>query len=119
MFDPGGACTWGQIGIVAIIAALALAAEHYFPWRLALGRDLPRPGAYVLGVLAMAIPLSGLYVAWGFEPPAWQLAHLAALWAVVGAGGLTVLAAYGLDWTIRRVRLAAELAELRRMRDDG
>lgn len=85
-----------QVGLTALVTMLALGCEHYFPWRLAIGRDLPRPAAYVLGLLAIIVPVSGLFVAWAQEPPVWGYGYVAALWAVVASGGMTVLGAYWL-----------------------
>ncbi len=65
---------------------------HYFRWREILsGRELPRPLAYILGVMGLMIPFSGWL---------WQrndLQTLIMLWLVIGAGGASVLMCYGVD----------------------
>ena len=81
---------WG-IGIAVIVSSLAQLALHWLPWQLLLGRDLPRPAAYMLGTSGIALPLTGLFWAWGFPGP------ILALWAVVVGSGLAVLAGYLLD----------------------
>lgn len=104
-----------MIGLACLIAALLLFVEHWFPWQLVIGRELPRPAAYILGVLAMVLPLSGLFIYWLSTPPELPLAYLIALWAVVASGGLAVLGAYALDGLLRlriRAREQAELLDL-------
>lgn len=119
-----------NVGITALITALVLLVEHYFPWRLVLKRDLPRQAAYVLGVLAILLPFSCLLLLWirewsapfGYPLPAGVLLDpgealrrvLVALWAVVLASGVSTLGAYLLDWLLERIALAGELAELLR-----
>ena len=80
-----------DIAIAVVVAALAMLSLHWLPWRMLLGRDLPRPAAYILGTLGMAMPLTGLFAAWG----AWWA--MLALWAVVAGSGLAVLGAYLFD----------------------
>lgn len=79
----------GWLVAVVMVAELGL---HYFPWRMFLrGKELPRLVAYVLGVLGLMVPFS----AW-----LWQRGEvdvIKVLWMVIGAGGLTVMALYGLD----------------------
>jgi len=65
---------------------------HYFRWREILsGRELPRPIAYILGVLGLIIPFS----IWGWEQGNQQA--VITLWIFVFAGGLSVLGCYGID----------------------
>jgi hypothetical protein len=90
-----------DVSVMAIIVALVLVVEHYFPWQLVLrGGDLPRPVAYMLGVAAMVVPVLVLLAGWGM----WR-----AVWAVITAvvvGGTTVLICYLIDWILRaRIRL--------------
>ena len=57
---------------------------------------------YVLGVLAMIIPLSALFGVWG------RWTEVLALWAVTVGGGFVVTAAYALDhWMATRTRMDA------------
>lgn len=106
-----------EIVVAALIAALLLIVEHYFPWQLALGRRLPRLAAYVIGVLAFLAPVSILFLIWTREPPGYAFAHLAALWIVTGGGGAAVIGCYALDWLLNRLALAKELGEILERRD--
>jgi hypothetical protein len=106
-----------DISITVTIAALLLLVEHWFPWRLILRRDLPRLAAYVLGVLALVLPLSGLYWAWASSPPGSSWAWLVALWAVIIGGGLSVGLAYLIDWCLQQAAQARDLAELMTLRE--
>lgn len=92
-----------NVWIAVLISALAILAEHYFPWRATLGRELPRVAAYALGVLAIEIPLTILFVEWGLIPAA------LALWQVTAGAGLACLAAYAFDsWlAVRRAQMLA------------
>lgn len=101
-----------QVLLAALIAWLALWAEHWFPWRLFLRRDLPRIPAYVLGVLALTAPLTALLWSW----QSW--AELAAMWVVVIAGGAAVISAYGVDWLGRWVSGLVERVERLEMSHD-
>lgn len=75
-----------------ILVMLAETCLHYFPWRMLLrGRELPRLGAYTLGLLAIMVPLS----AWLYQNGEYDA--LGTLWKVTCAAGVTVFALYGLD----------------------
>lgn len=108
---------WIAYVLTAGIAALLLVVEHYLPWRGLLGRDLPRLWAYVLGVLALILPLSGLLAFWA------EWGALGALWLVTGAGGLAVIFCYLFDawlWAREEARMAVrERNTLIGMVDDG
>lgn len=106
--------------VAALIAALSLWVMHWFPWELMLRRELPRLVAYTLGMLAITVPISVVHVVWMMVPewkPVWPGAEIAALWIVVVAGGLAVLIAYGVDWILKRIAIAPELAELLNLRE--
>lgn len=96
-----------DIAITALVAALALLALHWLPWPLLLGHELPRPAAYVLGTLAMILPLTGLFAVWGLPNT------ILALWAVVSFSGTAVLGAIMFDAWLhnRQVRKEAEERE--------
>lgn len=96
-----------HIVVACVVAGLGQLALHWLPWRLLCGRVLPRPAAYVLGTLGIALPLSGLLAGWG------EWWALLALWAVVVAAGLAVLLAYLLDAWLdhRQARHEAEERE--------
>lgn len=91
--------------LAAVVAALIEAALHWFPWRMFVRRDLPRPVAYIFGVLGIEIPLTWLFWVWA------DFQALAALWIVTCAAGLMVLLAYGLDW------LAITISQNREMKE--
>ncbi len=102
-----------DIAVTALIAALLLAVEHFIPWFDIFHRPLPRLGAYILGVAAMIVPLTALFILWR----AW-LAILA-LWSVVLAGGLAVMLCYAFDaWRLARADLRAEDEIRRAMKGD-
>lgn len=91
-----------------ILIALVIFIEgflHYFPWRLVLRRDLPRPLAYALGTLAMMIP----FTIWLIDQRQGDIAGM--LWLVIGAGGASVMAWYGLDWVIDLVWSVREASQ--------
>lgn len=94
-----------HILVTVVVAVLAQLALHWLPWRLLLGRDLPRPAAYIVGTLAMALPLSGLFAAWG------QWWSLWALWAVVAGSGLAVLGAKLFDAWLHERQVRKETSE--------
>ncbi len=79
---------WTLIALVMMGEAFL----HYFPWmKLLKGKDLPRVPAYALGVLGLMVPFS----MWLLEQG--EVEILKVLWMVIIAGGLSVLALYGLD----------------------
>lgn len=80
--------------LVVLFSCVLLALEHYFPWRGILRRDLPVVARYTMGVLALVVPLSVLWVTQG------DWANVQLIWAVVGFGGLTVYLLYVLDSSI-------------------
>ena len=84
-----------EISITALISVLLLLVEHWAPTRLWLGRKLPALAAYILGVLALITPLTGLLVYWG------EQRVILAMWIVVISGGAAVILAYMVDaWLI-------------------
>jgi len=98
--------------IAVLICWLALWVEHWFPWQLLLRRPLPRLAAYILGVLAIAGPLTGLYWRWMVEPAPWPWAHLVGLWAVIVGSGLATMLAWGIDALVIHVVATRERMEL-------
>jgi hypothetical protein len=77
-----------ELIVIVVLSELGL---HYFPWRMLIGRKLPRLGAYTLGLLGMMVPLS----AWLMVRS--EIEILQTLWIVNCAAGMTVFALYGLD----------------------
>ena len=65
---------------------------HYFPWmKFFKGRTLPRLLAYIFGVLGLMVP----FTVWLMQES--NLEIVIGLWKVIVAGGITVMALYGLD----------------------
>lgn len=84
---------------------------HYFPWKMLLrGRELPRVAAYILGVLGLMVP----FTAWLWERGEMEIIQM--LWMVIVAGGLMVLALYGLDHYTRLEMRDLEAREERELR---
>lgn len=89
---------------------------HYFPWRMALRRKLPRLAAYTLGLLGMMVPFSVWLIDRG------QLEIVQTLWSVVVSAGMTVFAVYGFDHYLdvsRRSEEAEQREQLLRELSDG
>lgn len=96
--------TWGEIGLAVLIAALLLLLEHYWPWGALFRRRLHPTVNYILGTLALDLPLTGLFAVWG----EWRA--VVAVWLVVVVGGACVMGTYAMDnWVSTRSR--ADLAE--------
>lgn len=74
--------------VAPLISVAVLVAEHYFPWRRVIGRELPRPAAYMMGVIAVAGPVVVFFP----NDPA-----LGVLWLCIILGGLAVIGCYLLD----------------------
>jgi len=92
-----------------VITGLLIAVQHWFPWRKLpglKGANLPpRLAAYVLGVLAIAGPLTGVFLSWGNSAAVW------ALWALIfTAGGTTFLVYFG-DWLLKVLKEKNEAEE--------
>lgn len=101
-----------QIALAALVGAMQQIIQHYFPWQMIFGKELPRVMAYIIGTLAFMVPLTVLFVIWdqvGCYP---RLAHLAAVWACVAASGLAVIVVRGIDWILDRVRRSYEHEEM-------
>jgi len=107
-----------HIILTCLVTVLLLLVEHWFPWPLLLGQALPRLPSYIAGVLALALPLSALYGLWLNNPPDLAWFYLLSLWAVIVAGGLSVILAYALDKIMARVRLSYELQELFKLAEE-
>lgn len=102
---------WLSVGLALVVAVLLVWVEHWLPWGRLLGRKLPRLVAYVMGVGAIVLPLTGVMVAWdamGVVMRGWMV--IAALWVIVACTGLAVGLAWGFDnWLdLRSAKRAAE-----------
>jgi len=103
---------------MAVITALLLTCGHYFPWRMALGRDLGKIGSYIYGVASICGPLAAILIVTGYMQVAAWLA------IDVFVAGVTVVGCYGLDdWlhhrAIAREALEREQALLASLKADG
>lgn len=90
--------------LIVIVMATEIGL-HYFPWRMLLGRELPRLAAYTLGMLGMMVPLSLWLMDRG------EIEILQALWTVIFTAGLTVFALYGLDHYLELMRRDVEASQ--------
>lgn len=107
-----------HLALTLLITWLLLWVEHWFPWRLMLRRDLPRVIAYVLGVLAIQVPLSGLILYWrSCCAHIGAVEYVIAIWVITVGGGAAVYSAYGVDWLLDTLRQRQELSELLHGRD--
>jgi hypothetical protein len=96
----------------AVIAFLIVIVEHYLPWQMMLKKDLPKIPAYVLGVLAFAVPITVLFTV----IPGWVSSEIVlALWVIIIAAGLGTVGCYNLD-TLVYHRARAEESEEREQR---
>lgn len=101
-----------QIGIAALVGALAQAVQHWFPWHTVFGRELHRVVAYVIGTLAYLVPVSVLFAYWdvtGWAVPSYL--HLVTVWACVIASGLAVLFVRCIDWVAALIWAAREASQ--------
>lgn len=97
-----------RILVAALAAATLLLMEHYWLRHVRLSL----PVRYVAGVLALNLPLTGLWMVEG------QWGALVAVWAVTGAGGAAVLISFFIDHLVEsRARLAAAERDMRTLRD--
>lgn len=95
---------WPEIGIAVLVSILTLWVQHWGPWQMIAKKKFSQTTNYVMGVLALQIPLSALLVIWR----QWEV--LVAVWAITIFGGLGVMGAYTLDnWIETRER--AEISE--------
>lgn len=102
---------------IAVLIAMVMILEaclHYFPWKMLLrGKELPRVAAYTLGVLGLMVP----FTAWLWERGEMEIIRM--LWMVIVAGGLMVLALYGLDHYLKLEMRDLESREERSLRVNG
>lgn len=95
------------IAVAALISFLMVVVEHYLPWRAILKQELPRIPSYIMGVLAILIPLTMLFFVFAF----WSSAEvLIAFWVVTGSAGAGTILSYNLDSLIH-IRMRAEESE--------
>jgi uncharacterized membrane protein YgcG len=100
-----------DVVIAVVMVWLLLWVQHWFPWQLMLRRQLPRLVAYVLGVLAMALPLT---VLWWHDR-----GIVTVLWSVIVAAGAATVSAYAIDYGLRCLVVLRERVEQLEMRNGG
>lgn len=99
---------WVGVALCAMTTGLILIAEHYW----LRGKRLHPTLNYVLGMLAIYLPLTGLFLIWS------NVLVVAALWAVTVFGGAVVVASYLVDgWLSVSARLRASEGEGLRLRE--
>lgn len=105
--------SWIGIALCATTTAMILLAQHYW----LRGQKLHPTLNYILGTLAIYLPLTGLFLIWR------SYLVVAALWIVTALGGGAVIASYLVDgWLSVRARLRAAEGEgemLREALDDA
>jgi len=97
-----------QLWMAIVISILMIWVEHWFPWNLipiVKGKDLPRLAAYVLGVLALAGPLTGLFLSQGNSQAVWEM------WVVISAAGGATFLAWFVDWVLILIAKKTEAEE--------
>lgn len=92
---------WAGAGTTVAILLIG----HWIPWRL------PRLAAYAYGTASI---LLGVLV-WLFAQRLYEMAL--GVWFIAAVGGLAVLAAYGVDWAIKYIRMGMNTEEL--LKDGG
>lgn len=98
-----------MIGIVltALVAMLITMAQHWFPWKECLKKDLPRPVAYMLGTLAILLPVTVLMA---IEPALEHGFAIAAIWAAAAGAGLGTILGYAVD-NLLQMEMRLKIAE--------
>jgi uncharacterized membrane protein len=94
-----------ETAVTAIIASLALIALHYFNWRALLGSHLGRLASYTIGVLALIVPLTVMWLMSGL------VSAVISMWSVVVAGGASVGLCYLTDYILANRSRVRELEE--------
>lgn len=92
-----------------VIVGLAQLGLHYFPWRMLIGRKLPRLAAYTLGLLGIMVPFS----LWLMDRN--DIEILQTMWIVIISAGFTVFALYGLDRYFHLERKDVEAGQVEAM----
>lgn len=101
------------IADAVIIAALFIAAAHWFPWRKVLRAELPRLAAYSIGVAAI---LGAASLSYWRNGPLSGPDTLALFWAAGLAAGGTTFLTWLIDAAIDRSHLRTDADEQRDVR---
>ena len=95
-----------DILVTALVVMLNLLVAHWGPWKNHLKGNREDLIKYVIGISGLFVPLAWLLVIWG------QYQTLAALTAVIAAGGLATGGAYLVDYLIElKAKTTAERVE--------
>jgi membrane protein YqaA with SNARE-associated domain len=100
---------WMGIAIASLFSLMTTMLEHYLPWSLLLLKPLSRPVAYFLGVMAIAVPLSLLFILF---PDLSGSDALIAFWCITASAGIGTIIGYSID-SILDYRLRTMEAEKR------
>lgn len=84
---------------------VTIIAEHYFPWQKILHRPLPPIPAYVLGILAIALPYTVLML---IQRGMTTTTSTIAIWLLIGTAGFGTLVAHIIDAQLDAQEKAAE-----------
>lgn len=99
--------------LVVCVAGLAILVEHFIPWDALVGGKLHVTWRYLMGVLAIAVPMSIYLVEKG-------LVHtLGVFWMIIGICGIGTVAGYLVDgWIGVNGKLDATLSENQVLREE-
>lgn len=96
---------WFPILEASLFAMLLTAVEHWFPWPLLMLKPLPRLWAYIMGMLAIAVPLTVLMLV----RPSWPgFVYLWAFWSITAGAGFGTVVGYGIDKALEHRSRALE-----------
>lgn len=86
--------------IAGSVSGSLIAAGHYLPWRLWIGRELPRLAAYTWGV-------ASIFAGFALVASGWAIALFV---VAAGSAGFVTVLTWFVDWALneRRARLIAE-----------
>lgn len=96
-----------------IVAALAIAVAHWFPWRKLLRRELPKLAAYCIGVATILGAPSLVY--WRSGPLSGP-ETITLFWAAGVAAGATTFLCWLVDAAIEGTHLRIDAEEQRDVR---
>lgn len=103
-----------SVAALLVMVAFIEGFLHYFRWKhLLQGQDLPRPVAYILGVLGLMVP----FTAWLHEQGEHHV--VVVLWGVIVAGGVAVLLCYLIDWIVDLIWEKRQALEREKALRDG
>ena len=93
MSDKSSSPSPCSIAVASAVVGLVLIAEHYLNFSV-VGLNIDAPFTYIVGVATLGLAFSawcGFYRLW---------VPLIAFWSITMTGGVAVVGAYTLDWTV-------------------